>query len=188
MKLIIRFHWAFEQPFCHKPHSQRSNDVLYPPPPVPYLVRRCKSVDQFKDKLLLLPVMGGIWDILMDRSEFLRIVKQQFPDLREPINKEQGLLHFKVAVLRRYTQKAIFDGDRQALKNCFKVAERAYSEGNRHLKIAIDTSFVEDLDFVTPHNRYDWAWDMLPAKLKSLYKAFHSDILHHFDTANNRPL
>ena len=124
----------------------------------------------------------------MDRSEFLRIVKQQFPELREPINKEQGLLHFEVDVLRRYSQKAIFDGDRQALANCFKIAEQAYSEGNRSLKNAIDVSFVEGLDFVTPHKRYDWAWDMLPKTLRSLYRAFHSDVLHHFDIAKDRPL
>jgi hypothetical protein len=134
---------------------------------------------------LLLPLTR---DRLMDRSEFLRIVKQQFPELRELINKEQGLLHFEVSVLRRYTQRAIFDGDRQKLTNCFKIAEQAYVEGNRRLKIAIDTSFVEDLDFVTPHHRYDWAWDMLPEKLKSLYRAFYSDILHRFDTVNDRPL
>ena len=124
----------------------------------------------------------------MDRSEFLRIVKKQFPDLREPINKEQGLLHFEVDVLRRYSQRAIFEGDRQALANCFKIAEQAYLEGNRSLKNAIDISFVEDLDFVTPHIRYDWAWDMLPIPLKSLYKAFHSDVLHNFDITNDRPL
>ena len=123
----------------------------------------------------------------MDRSEFLRIVKRQFPNLREPINKEQGLLHFEVAVLRRYAQKAIFDGERQTLENCFKVAEQAYLEGSRHLKNAIDVSFVEDLDFVTAYNRYDWAWDMLPKELKLLYKAFHSDVLHWFDTINDCP-
>ena len=57
----------------------------------------------------------------MDRSEFLRIVKRQFPDLREPINKEQGLLHFEVS-----------------------------------------------------GNRYDWAWDLFPEKLKALFRAFHA--------------
>ena len=45
----------------------------------------------------------------MDRSEFLRIVKEQLPDLRQSISEEQGLLHFEMDVLWRFAQQAIFD-------------------------------------------------------------------------------
>jgi hypothetical protein len=120
----------------------------------------------------------------MDRSEFLRIVKTQFPNLRELINKEQGLLHFEVSVLRRHTQRAIYDGDKQTLAACFRIAEQAYKEGNRSLKVAIDTSFVEELDFITPQEHYEWAWNMFPEKLKALYKAFHVGILRNHDYQN----
>jgi hypothetical protein len=109
----------------------------------------------------------------MHRSEFLRLVKEWLPELRGSLNRQQGQIHSEVEELRKCTQRAIFDGNREALDICLRPAEEAYSKGNKVLKNAIDVSFVEGLDFATPHASYSWAWDMMPIALKRLYENFH---------------
>jgi hypothetical protein len=109
----------------------------------------------------------------MERSEFLRLVKEQFPDIRGAINQQEGLLHFEVGVLQKRTQRAIYDDDPQALSACFQLAERAYKDGNKSLKAAIDQSFVEGLDFGTLEKPRTLAWDMMPEVLQSLFEKFH---------------
>jgi len=109
----------------------------------------------------------------MDRSEFLRLLRERLPALRDAVNQQQGLLNFEMDVLRKCAQRAIFDGDRQTLALCFALAEAGYRDGDNKVKDGIDKSFVETLDFVTPHNSYLWAWQMLPEALKRLYRDFH---------------
>lgn len=113
----------------------------------------------------------------MHRSEFLKIVKEAFPELRNIINAEEGLLHFEMDVFRRYAQKAIFDGDKDAFVRCADIANMAYHKGNIALKNAVDVSFVEMLDFSSEAKKkaisYEWAWQAMPSQLKELYIAFH---------------
>ena len=106
----------------------------------------------------------------MHRSEFLKLIKEALPELRDEINRQEGLLHFEVGVLRKRAQRAIYDGDRDVLCICFRLAEQAHKTGGKKLKAAIDQSFVEDLDFGTADNPRSWAWEMMPAQLQSLYE------------------
>ena len=108
----------------------------------------------------------------MHRSEFLKLLKHRLPELRQPANQQEGLLHFEVDELRKCAQRAIFDGNRASLEICFRLAEEAYVSGDKNLKDAIDVSFVEGLDFATDHNSYSWAWEMMPDVLKKLYEEF----------------
>jgi len=110
---------------------------------------------------------------MMDRSEFLRLLKERLPELKRVVNQQEGLLHFEVDQLRKRAQRAIFDGDKVALDTCLRLAEEGYSKGDQTLKNAIDVSFIEGLDFLTPHNSYLWAWQMMPNPLKRLYEDFH---------------
>jgi hypothetical protein len=113
----------------------------------------------------------------MHRSEFLKLVKERLPELRSALNRQEGQIHFEVEEPRKYAQRAIFDGNREALDICLRLAEEAYSEGDKELKNAIDVSFVEGLDFVTPHashpSSHPWAWELMPTALKRLYEDFH---------------
>ena len=110
----------------------------------------------------------------MHRSEFLKLFKQEFPELTNDVNAEQGLLHFEVGVLKKYDQRAIYDGDREKFLKCVQLAEAVYRKGNAALKDAIDVSFVEELEFTpSPKSNYAWAWEIMPNTLKSLYVAFH---------------
>jgi hypothetical protein len=59
--------------------------------------------------------------ITMHRSEFLKLLKERLPDLRMPVNQHKGLLHFEMDVLRKFAQRAIFEGDRSSLQTCLKA-------------------------------------------------------------------
>lgn len=110
----------------------------------------------------------------MHRSEFLKLLKHEFPELTNDVNAGQGLLHFEVGVLKKYAQRAIYDRDREKFLKCLQLAEAAYREGNATLKDAIDVSFVEELEFTpSPKSNCAWAWEMMPNTLKTLYIAFH---------------
>jgi hypothetical protein len=112
----------------------------------------------------------------MHRSEFLRLLKEELPELAEKVNAEQGLLHFEVGVLKKHAQRAIYDGDRELFGKCVKLAEKSYLEGNAALKDAIDVSFVEELEFqATEKASYEWAWEAMPTTLRQLYVSFHSN-------------
>ena len=66
------------------------------------------------------------------------------------------------------------DGDRDVFLKCVALAESTYSKGNADLKNAIDVSFVEELEFSpTKRGSYEWAWELLPDRLKELYIAFN---------------
>ncbi len=113
----------------------------------------------------------------MHRSEFLKELKEKFPDLTNDINQEYGQLHFEVNVMRKRAQKAIYDGDRKSLDLLFNLASIGYEKGNSDLKDAIDVSFVEPLEFKeTKKNNYKWAWESMPETLKQLYLAFHGKV------------
>ena len=105
----------------------------------------------------------------MDRSEFLRRLKEHFPELKPVVNKQEGLLHFEMEAFGNYAQRAIYDGDKQRLKKCFEFAREVYVQGDADLQKAIDISFVERLEFKTPQHTHGWAWGMLPDILKPLY-------------------
>lgn len=109
----------------------------------------------------------------MDRSEFLKLIKEAIPDLREAINRQQGLLHLEVDELRKRAQRAIYDGDREVLAICFRLADQAYQAGDRKLRNAIDVSFVEGLEFGSIERPRAWAWEMLPTRFRQLYERFH---------------
>lgn len=106
----------------------------------------------------------------MHRSEFLKNLKAQFPELAHKINAEKGLLHLEVEVLRKFAQDAIDKGEREALSKSYALADIAYRNGNAILKDAIDVSFVEPLAF-QPSAK--WTWEIMPQQLKDLYVKFH---------------
>lgn len=106
----------------------------------------------------------------IDRSEFLRILKYEFPELKYELNQQQGLLHFEVSEFRKFTNQLIRAGEKNQVERCFIIAENGFLNGDSKLKNAIDVSYVEDLEFYGK----DWAWDMLSSPLKELYVGFHN--------------
>jgi hypothetical protein len=109
----------------------------------------------------------------MHRSEFIKELKETFPEITERVNAHAGLLHLEISEFRHFTQQHIRNGDEGATRKCFALAERAFLQGNTKLRNAVDVSFVEELEFTVNTKRYTWAWECLPETLKGLFIAFH---------------
>ena len=111
----------------------------------------------------------------LHRSQFIKEIKENWPELTSAINAEDGLLHLEMAVIRQFAQHLIDTGNRENLVCCFSIVEKYQIGGNPHLQNAIDVSFVEDLDFKdTKRHQRGWAWELLPGNLKKLYISFHA--------------
>ncbi len=108
------------------------------------------------------------------RSDFLKAVKEAFPEVTQSINSQDGILHLEMSEFRRFAQSLIDSGREQELAKCFKVIERLERNASEKLRNAIDVSFVEDLDFSdTKKQSRSWAWRILPRSLQILYEQFH---------------
>jgi hypothetical protein len=108
----------------------------------------------------------------MHRSEFLKLLKKDFPHLRESVNKEFGLLHLEMTVLHCYVQELIQKKDINQVKKAFNLVNIGYEKGHSKLRNAIDVSFVEGLKL----KNHTWAWKLLPEPLKKLHLDFHGRI------------
>lgn len=110
----------------------------------------------------------------LDRSKFLREVKEHFPEIKEDINAEQGLLHLEVSVFYLFTQKLINEGNVERVKIAYHIADKYFRLGDTKMQNAIDVSYVEGLEFKnTKKNEREWAWQVLPSMLKAAYTSFH---------------
>ncbi|MEM9670778.1 MAG: hypothetical protein AAF950_17840 [Pseudomonadota bacterium] len=111
----------------------------------------------------------------LHRSEWLTEIKAVMPELRDALNAEQGLLAFEMGVFTRFTQQKIAQNDHDTVERCFALALKYYEGGNTRLRDAIDTCYIEDLDFrVSKRTDPSWAWDLLPPALQTLHQAFHN--------------
>ncbi len=110
----------------------------------------------------------------MHRSEFLKILKEEFPEIKDELNKQKGLFLLEMTVFHNFTNELIFKADLEDEKliKCFNLAEMFYRKGNSKLKFAIDESFVEGLSF----EGNKWAWKVFPDDLKCLYLQFHNEL------------
>ena len=55
------------------------------------------------------------------RSEFLKSVKERFPQIRDGINKEDGLLTFEVTVFFNFIQEKIDTSDKADVIDAFEI-------------------------------------------------------------------
>lgn len=110
----------------------------------------------------------------LHRSQLLAELKKSFPDLTESLNAESGLLSFELNAFCRFTMGKISEGDQAAVAECYAIALRYYLHGTGKMRDAIDTCYVEDLEFPSPKNKERaWAWEIFPEQLKALYTNFH---------------
>ena len=102
------------------------------------------------------------------RSEFLKTVKKRFPELKELINQEDGLLSFELAVFIKFIQNKIDNSEELVIKECFEILNFFYKNGNKALHNTIRNAVCEDLVFKdsAKANR-SWALSLLPAPLKN---------------------
>jgi hypothetical protein len=102
----------------------------------------------------------------LHRSIFLKELKCAFPQLRDKLNAEYGLLHLEMHVFADFAQRCISASDVKQTKVCLMLAEKYCSDGNADMRSAIAVSFVEHLDL----RQAPWAWDLLGPCLRDFYR------------------
>lgn len=110
----------------------------------------------------------------LHRSQLIAALKAAFPTLTKQLNAESGHLCFELGIFCRFTMKLIGETDRDQVAKCYAIALKYYRGGTAKMRDAIDTCYVEDLEFPTPKKKDRiWAWDIFPEQLKVLYTDFH---------------
>jgi hypothetical protein len=108
------------------------------------------------------------------RSEFLKKLKDAFPEVGQGINQphsKPGNIGSEMDYFRRFVQKLIDDGDRGQVKKAYELAVWAYENGNNDLRSAIDSIFLEEMSFEdTNQNKRRWARELLPPALAKPYE------------------
>ena len=110
--------------------------------------------------------MGGL-----HRSDFLKELKATFPEIREVVNQEQGLLHLEMHGFCNFTQSAIDGGRRDTVRKCFQLADKYIREGRKNLVNALAVSYLEDLNFEDGATQRRWAKSLMPSAVAKLHSA-----------------
>jgi hypothetical protein len=97
-------------------------------------------------------------------AHFIEQLVAEFPELREDVESEAGLLHNQMHAFTRLTNDAVAVGDLSALKRQFAFADRFFHHSEDALENAMCVSYLEDLDFSGPHG--ESAEALMSAKLR----------------------
>ncbi len=111
----------------------------------------------------------------LHRSEFLRELKATFPEIREVVNQEHGLLHLEMHGFRNFTQSAIDGGRRDTVRKCFQLADKYIREGRKNLVNALAVFYLEDLNFEDGATQRRWAKPLMSSAVAKL----HSEITEY---------
>lgn len=102
---------------------------------------------------------------VVHRSVLLKELKVEFPELRERLNRCEGLLHFEVSEFRTFTQELIDSQNQREVERCFGLAAKFLTFGNARVRNAIAVSYLEDLNFRDQKVSRAWARELLPSPL-----------------------
>lgn len=84
----------------------------------------------------------------MNPSDFEKKVIEEFPNLKDEILDDIGLLHLQMETLYRYAQSQIKNDNWQELNRVFRFLDRTFKERSGiELENAIRVSFLEYFDF-----------------------------------------
>jgi|tagenome__1003787_1003787.scaffolds.fasta_scaffold20285902_2 hypothetical protein len=83
-------------------------------------------------------------------AQFIEQLVAEFPELREDIEDESGLLHNQMHAFTRLTNDAIRAGDYQAVRRHFVFVDRFFHHSVDELENGWYVSYLEGLKFVGP--------------------------------------
>jgi hypothetical protein len=104
----------------------------------------------------------------LHRSEFLKEVKNFFPEVTDKINQQDGLLSFEVDVFVKFVQNQIDSNSLEQTKSAFTLLDKYYQNGNKALHELIRNAVCENLNFSDTNNcKRSWAYSFLSEQLKT---------------------
>jgi hypothetical protein len=109
----------------------------------------------------------------LHHSQFMKKVKETFPELRMEINKQYGLIHLEVSVFTRFVQGLIDSGGKDTLVKALQIANYFILYGNGKVVNALTVSFLEHLNFKNGKVPRQWAWECMTPALKDQYNGIN---------------
>ena len=106
----------------------------------------------------------------LHRSLFLKEIKESFPELRDDLNQQWGLLHLEMHAFYRFVQSRIDDEDRGSVDKAFQLADKYLRKGNADLVNALSVSFLEHLNFEDGRAKRSWARSHMTSALLKQYE------------------
>ena len=105
------------------------------------------------------------------RAEFLKELKQLFPQLRSSVNQQHGLMHLEVHEFERFVNSRIAEGDRESVAKAFQFLDRVLKNGSSELKNAVAVSFLEHMNFEDGRVARSWAARLMPPLVSECYES-----------------
>ena len=102
------------------------------------------------------------------REQMVAILLAEFPSIEGDLLDETwaDLLHPQMGCFARYTQERIDEGDRDAVRRCFELANRFLEEGTEELQNAVGVSFLEHLNLKDGKRTRAWARALMAVRLR----------------------
>jgi hypothetical protein len=107
----------------------------------------------------------------LHRSDFLKLAKEAFPELRSELNKQYGLLHLEMHTFCDFVQLAIDSDDRATVSRAFQLCDQLLKGGNSDLVNALTVSLLEHLNFEDGHKSRSWAKALMSPVLAKQHQA-----------------
>lgn len=115
------------------------------------------------------------------RADFIRRALTEFPELREGFDLSEGLLSLQMHNFARLMQEAKGAGDWDRYGRGARLAAELWRRPDAELLRALETSFLENLDFDGP--RGPMAWQQLTPELQEGWRAMRG----YWDRLNALP-
>ena len=106
----------------------------------------------------------------LHRSQFLKEIKESFPELRDDLNQQWGLLHLEMHAIYRFVQDRIDEEDRGSVDQAFQLADKYVRAGNADLVNALVVSFLGHLNFQDGKAKRNWAKSHMTKALLMQYE------------------
>ncbi len=97
---------------------------------------------------------------------------EEFPELREELEEDEGLLHLHFAALARHTEAAIAAGDLATVRRDFMFVDRVLAHADEFVDNAIHVSYLEHVDLSGEHGAA--AEKLLSNRLCEGWQAIHA--------------
>ena len=113
-------------------------------------------------------------DTKIHRSAFLKEIKEDYPELREDLNRQSGEIYFEINVLLTFLQQKIDDGDYEITKILLDKINRFYTNGDKLIHVHIRDGICQEVNFMDSKKTYrSWALEYLCLPLRKQRDNWH---------------
>jgi len=110
---------------------------------------------------------------MINQQELPVLIEQEIPELsNELVNRDKCANAYRTLhILRDYTREQVKNGDMNAVKRCFKLADKIYTKGNEAVKNAVENVYVYSFSNFLFHDddRRKLFMRIVPLTLYTLY-------------------